>query len=61
VLQALNQTIAHSGRDAMLSSARSQFDDSMLVPDFLRMAPSFERLISPWFLGGPPILSEVPT
>jgi uncharacterized membrane protein required for colicin V production len=60
-LQALNQTLVFSGRDAMLSSARDQIDGSTLVPIFLRMAPFFARLISPWFPGGlPEILSGEP-
>jgi uncharacterized membrane protein required for colicin V production len=61
-LQALNQTIVFSGRDAVLTSVREQIDESTLVPIFLRMAPFFGRLIAPWFPGGlPPILTTVPT
>jgi uncharacterized membrane protein required for colicin V production len=60
-LQALNQTLVFSGRDAVLGFVRNQIDGSTLVPIFLRMAPFFTRLISPWFPGGlPPILSGVP-
>ncbi|HKG24657.1 MAG TPA: CvpA family protein [Thermomicrobiales bacterium] len=60
-LQALNQTIDISGRDAMLTSVREQINESTLVPIFLRMAPFFGSLISPWFPGDlPPILSTVP-
>jgi hypothetical protein len=60
-LQALNQTIDISGRDAMLTSIREQINESTLVPIFLRMSPFFGSLISPWFPGGlPPILSTVP-
>ena len=61
-LQALNQTLVFSGRDAVLNTVRNQIDGSTLVPFFLRMAPFFVRLLAPWFPGGlPPILSGVPT
>jgi uncharacterized membrane protein required for colicin V production len=59
-LQALNQTIVFSDRDAVLSSVQGQIRNSTLVPIFLRMAPFFASIISPWFPGGlPPILSTV--
>jgi len=61
-LQALNQTLVFTSRDAVLTTVRAQIDGSTLVPIFLRMAPFFSRLISPWFPGGmPPILSEMPS
>jgi uncharacterized membrane protein required for colicin V production len=60
-LQALNQTIGITGGDAVLTTVRSQIHDSTLVPIFLRMAPFFGSMISPWFPGGlPPILTTVP-
>ena len=60
-LQALNQTLAFAGSDALLGFFRNQIDRSTLVPIFLRMAPFFARLLSFWFPGGlPPILSGVP-
>ena len=60
-LQALNQTIGITGGDAILTSVRGQINDSTLVPIFLRMAPFFGGMISPWFPGGlPPILAGVP-
>lgn len=60
-LQALNQTLGLTGRDAVLSSARGQIQNSTLMPIFLRMAPFFGRLISPWFPGGlPDILATGP-
>jgi hypothetical protein len=60
-LQALNQTLDVSGNDAILTRFRGQIDGSTLVPIFLRMAPFFARLISPWFPGGlPKILDGEP-
>ncbi len=60
-LQALNQTIGVTDGDTVSTSVRSQIHDSTLVPIFLRMAPFFGSMISPWFPGGlPPILSTVP-
>lgn len=60
-LQALNQTITVSGRDSLTSMIRGQIDESTLVPIFLRMAPFFAQMISPWFPGGlPSILTGVP-
>ncbi|MEA2511981.1 MAG: hypothetical protein QOF33_1789 [Thermomicrobiales bacterium] len=61
-LQALNQTLVLSSRDAVLTTVRAQIHDSTLVPIFLRMAPFFAQMVSPWFPGGmPPILSEMPS
>lgn len=61
-LQALNQTFVVSDRNAMVTSLRDQINDSTLVPIFLRMAPFFGSLISPWFPGGlPEILRTVPS
>lgn len=61
MLQALNQTIGYSGNDRVLGWMRDEIDDSRLVPLFLRMAPFFLNMISPWFPGGlPPILDGVP-
>jgi uncharacterized membrane protein required for colicin V production len=61
-LQALNQTFVVSDRDAMMTSMRGQIHDSTLVPVFLRLAPFFGSLISPWFPGGvPEILKTVPS
>jgi uncharacterized membrane protein required for colicin V production len=60
-LQALNQTLDVSGKDAILNRVRGQIDGSTLVPIFLRMSPFFVRLISPWFPGGlPQILDGEP-
>jgi membrane protein required for colicin V production len=57
LLQALNQTFG-PGSNAMVGWVHNQIDDSALVPVFLKMAPHFVRLISPWFPSGlPPILS----
>jgi uncharacterized membrane protein required for colicin V production len=59
VLQALNQTVLNSG-GSTLSGMHDQIDRSALIPVFLRMAPVFVHMISPWFPGGvPPILSVV--
>ncbi len=56
VLQALNQTVQSSGG----SGAHSLVEQSALIPLFLRMAPLFVHLISPWFPSGlPPILTVV--
>ena len=61
MLQALNSTVVISGQDPALSLLRRQIQDSSLVPHFLRMAPFFLDVISPWFPGGlPPILNGVP-
>ncbi len=60
VLQALNQTVLNSGSGSTLGGAHGQIEQSALIPVFLRMAPTFVHLISPWFPGGlPPILSVV--
>jgi uncharacterized membrane protein required for colicin V production len=59
-LQALNQTIGVTDGNSISTSFRSQIHDSTLVPIFLRMAPFFGNMISPWFPGGlPPILTSV--
>ena len=59
VLQALNQTVLNSG-GSTLGGVHDQIEQSALIPVFLRMAPVFIHLISPWFPGGvPPILSVV--
>lgn len=60
VLQALNQTVLNSGGGSTLGGVHRQIEQSALIPVFLRMAPVFVHLISPWFPGGlPPILSVV--
>jgi len=59
VLQALNQTVLNTG-GSTLGGVHDQIERSALIPVFLRMAPVFIHLISPWFPGGvPPILSVV--
>ena len=59
VLHALNQTVLNSG-GSTLGGVRHQIEQSALIPVFLRLAPLFIQMISPWFPGGvPPILSVV--
>jgi uncharacterized membrane protein required for colicin V production len=61
MLHAINQTVSGAGNDSIVDGVRGQIDGSTLVPVFLRMAPFFVQLISPWFPSGlPPILSGVP-
>jgi uncharacterized membrane protein required for colicin V production len=60
VLQALNQSVLNAGDGTSLGRVHNQIEQSALMPVFLRMAPVFVHLISPWFPGGlPPILSAV--
>jgi uncharacterized membrane protein required for colicin V production len=60
VLQALNQTVLNAGDGSSMGRVHNQIEQSALMPLFLRMAPVFVHLISPWFPGGlPPILSVV--
>lgn len=62
MLQAINQTFNGPSTDSVFGWMDHQISKSVLVPVFLRMAPFFVQLISPWFPGGlPPILSGVPT
>lgn len=57
LLQALNQTFG-TGGNIMVGFVHDQISHSTLVPVFLKMAPHFVRLISPWFPDGlPPILA----
>lgn len=60
VLQALNQSVLNAGNGSSMGRVHNQIEQSALMPVFLRMAPVFVHLISPWFPGGlPPILSAV--
>lgn len=60
-LQALHQTMSVAGSDAMAGFIEGQIENSELVPVFLRLAPFFLQMISPWFPNGlPPILSGMP-
>lgn len=61
MLQALNQTFGSGANGSMVGFVSDQITGSALVPVFLRMAPFFSRIISPWFPSGlPPILDAVP-
>lgn len=60
VLQALNASVLSTSGGSILGVAQGQIDQSRLIPLFLRMAPVFVRMISPWLPSGiPPILSVV--
>jgi uncharacterized membrane protein required for colicin V production len=60
VLQALNESVLSTSGGSILGIAQNEIDQSRLIPLFLRMAPVFVRLISPWLPSGiPPILSVV--
>ncbi|MGI8474997.1 MAG: CvpA family protein [Thermomicrobiales bacterium] len=61
MLQALNQSSVLVGGDAAVGFLHTQINQSALVPVFLKMAPFFVQMISPWFPSGlPPILSGTP-
>lgn len=60
VLQALNASVLNSSGGSILGVAQDQIDQSRLLPVFLRLAPVFVQMISPWLPSGiPPILSVV--
>jgi len=58
MLQALNQTFGSGNGDSVVGFLHDQIENSKMVPLFLKVAPVFVRLVSPWFPRGlPPILS----
>ena len=58
MLQALNQTFGAGSNDSVVGFVHDQINQSAMVPFFLKVAPYFVRIISPWFPNGlPPILS----
>ncbi len=55
-LQVMDQ-LSYGGSSSFLRHLQNGIDDSVLVPFFLRLAPFFNRTISPWIPGGlPPAL-----
>lgn len=60
VLQALNQSVLSSSGGSLIGGAKNQIEGSAFIPFFLKLAPVFIHMMSPWFPSGvPPILSVV--
>jgi uncharacterized membrane protein required for colicin V production len=60
VLQALNQSVLSSSGGSLIGGAKDQIEGSAFIPFFLKLAPVFVHMMSPWFPSGmPPILSVV--